>query len=229
MMIRTGAATPTGIKQTPIRIPSDLPFHLSAFSQSLRTLSGSSLPLSQPFFTSYFSSSSLDFIAMPSSSALFATVFLAPALVLAQKAISPAGPSVTAQRCIQPQHASMVEGTAIVLGPCAGTPEQAIFTDNSQLRVFSNQCITLPAGAQPGAPLTISTCDAAQPAQQWVYDEAGQTLQNAASGDCMDLSHGSLAIGSVVSFWKCVADAPNQIWSMSTSYLLRRWPSMCRP
>lgn len=147
---------------------------------------------------------------MPSPT-FVASVLLAPVLALAQQTLSP---GASAQRCIQPQHGSMVEGTPVVLGACTSAAEQNLFFEKSGVvRVFSNQCITVPADAKRGDPLAIVTCNDSDATQQWTYDEAGKTLQNKGNGACMDLSHGDLAIGAIISFWDCAAGAANQLWS----------------
>ena len=118
---------------------------------------------------------------MPSST-LVASLVLVPALALAQQVIRP---GASAERCIQPQHASMVDGTPVVLAPCNGASEQTFFFENGLVRVFSNQCITVPQGAGNGDPLQIATCNGDDAAQQWTFDEANQALTNAGSGACV--------------------------------------------
>lgn len=114
---------------------------------------------------------------MPSST-LVASLILAPALAMAQQVIRP---GASAQRCIQPKHASMIDGTPVVLAPCTGASEQTFFFENGLVRVFSNQCITVPAGAANGDALQIATCNGDDAAQQWSFDETSKALVNAGS------------------------------------------------
>ncbi|EJD54546.1 hypothetical protein AURDEDRAFT_110139 [Auricularia subglabra TFB-10046 SS5] len=148
---------------------------------------------------------------MPSST-LVASLILAPALAMAQQVIRP---GASAQRCIQPKHASMIDGTPVVLAPCAaGASEQTFFFENGLVRVFSNQCITVPGGAANGDALQIATCNGDDAAQQWSFDEANKALVNAGSKGCMDLSHGDLSVGAQISIWSCGPGAANQVWSI---------------
>ena len=123
----------------------------------------------------------------------------------------------TTSLCLDVTSGSTAAGAAAIAWTCHGGANQTFTPGPARIALkaaHSGQCLSTPAGnGNDGAPVTQQACTgAAEQSWQVRFGNGGQTLVNAASGKCLDMSLLSQAgPGSQVFQWTCNGGT-NQSW-----------------
>ncbi|MEV0646377.1 ricin-type beta-trefoil lectin domain protein [Phytomonospora sp. NPDC050363] len=110
-------------------------------------------------------------------------------------------------RCLDVDHASSANGTAMLIWDChTGTNQR--FTLNGQALQVLGKCLEAPGDA--GTRARIWDCTGAAD-QRWTFNADG-SISNARAGLCLDVDAAATANGTAVIVWTCHGGA-NQRWS----------------
>ncbi|MFD7159847.1 PQQ-dependent sugar dehydrogenase [Kribbella sp. NPDC059898] len=114
-------------------------------------------------------------------------------------------------KCIDVYQALTTDGTPTTLYTCKGSANQqwTPSTDDGTIRTMG-KCLTA-GGTTSKSPVVLWTCDGSA-GQRWRPSYDG-TLQNTASGYCLDASGASSANGTKLILYQCTA-AVNQRWAL---------------
>ncbi|MCF6526072.1 ricin-type beta-trefoil lectin domain protein [Streptomyces sp. JJ36] len=118
-------------------------------------------------------------------------------------------------RCADIPDYATTNGTQAQLWDChGGTNQQWTYTDDKQLTVYGNKCLTASGnGTGDGTAAVIWDCNG-QPSQQWDINADG-TITGVQSGLCLDAVGANTANGTKIQLWSCWGGA-NQQWDLQS-------------
>ncbi|MFO0684401.1 MAG: RICIN domain-containing protein [Sandaracinus sp.] len=113
-------------------------------------------------------------------------------------------------RCLDVAYGNAVNGAAVQLWECNGSPAQQWFLEGNRVRSALGRCLDVTAGnAGNGARVQTYDCNGT-PAQSWTFLPNG-ALRNGL-GTCLDVSSANAGNGAAIQGYQCNG-TPAQQWS----------------